>query len=115
MLERCDHLALRPSFAQCVQSPPATIGEPAALPYAVHLERLNGTLRECRGCLTRKTHRFAKEVATWDALLSLARFEHTWIRPHTALRVPLPEPHQGPRYHRRSPSIVLGLCDHLWS
>src|SRR5215472_749672 len=63
----------------------ATIGEPAALPYAVHLERLDGTLRDRLGCLIRKTHAFAKDVALWDALLSLALFEHNWIRPHVAL------------------------------
>lgn len=38
--------------------------KPAALPYAVCLERLNGTLRDRLGCLTRKTHAFAKDVAT---------------------------------------------------
>ena len=42
----------------------ATIGAPAALPYAVHLERLNGTLRDRLGCLTRKTHAFAKAADT---------------------------------------------------
>jgi hypothetical protein len=69
----------------------ATIGEPVDQPYAVHLERLNGTLRDRLGCLTRKTHAFAKDVATWDALFSLALVEQNWIRPHTALRRPLTE------------------------
>jgi IS1 family transposase len=93
----------------------ATIGEPVDLPYAVYLERLNGTLRDRLACLTRKTHAFAKEVATWDALVGLALFEHNWIRPHPALRRPLPEPVTGRRYARRSPAMVLGLSDHLWT
>jgi IS1 family transposase len=93
----------------------ATIGEPAELPYAVCLERLNGTLRDRLGCLTRKTHAFAKDVATWDALLSAALFAHNWIRPHVALRRPLPEPVDGRRYERRSPAMALGLTDHLWT
>jgi hypothetical protein len=93
----------------------AVIGEPADLPYAVHLERLNGTLRDRLNCLTRKTHGFAKDTSTWDALLSLALFEHNWLRPHVALRVPLPEPQGGRRYHQRTPAVVLGLTDHVWS
>jgi IS1 family transposase len=93
----------------------ATIGEPADLPYAVHLERLNGTLRDRLSCLTRKTHGFAKEVDTWDALLGLALFEHNWLRPHVALRLPLPEPQQARRYEQRTPAMALGLAAHIWS
>lgn len=93
----------------------ATIGEPAELPYAVHLERLNGTLRDRLGCLTRKTHAFAKDVATWDALFSLALFAHNWLRPHVALRRALAEPLDGRRYERRTPAMALGLSDHLWT
>lgn len=93
----------------------ATIGEPVDLPYPVHLERLNGTLRDRLGCLTRKTHGFAKDVASWDALFRLALFEHNWLRPHRALRRPLPQPVAGRRYEQRSPAMALGLTDHLWS
>jgi hypothetical protein len=93
----------------------AAIGEPVEQPYAVHLERLNGTLRDRLNCLTRKTHAFAKEVKTWDALYSLALFEHNWLRPHIALRVPLPMPEDGRRYQRRTPAMVLHLTDHQWS
>lgn len=93
----------------------AVFGEPAELPYAVHLERLNGTLRDRLNCLTRKTHGFAKQAATWDALFGLSLFEHNWLRPHVALRVPLPEPHQGRRYHRRTPAMALALTNHVWS
>jgi IS1 family transposase len=93
----------------------ATIGDATELPYAVHLERLNGVLRDRLGCLTRKTHGFAKAIATWDALFAVALFAHNWIRPHVALRLPLPEPTGGRRYDRRSPAMALGLTDHLWS
>ena len=80
----------------------------------MHLERLNGTLRDRLNCLTRKTHGFAKEADTWGALFRLALFEHNWLRTHLALRVPLPEPHLGRRYERRSPAMALGLTDHVW-
>jgi len=43
--------------------------EPAG---TVHIERLNGTLRDRLGALTRKTHAFAKRDATWDALVGEA-------------------------------------------
>jgi hypothetical protein len=92
----------------------ATIGDPVAQPYAVHLERLNGILRDRLNCLTRKTHGFAKEVETWDALYRLALFEQNWLRPHIALRVPLPEPHDGRRFHQRTPAMALGLTDRPW-
>lgn len=95
----------------------APIGAVAAVPYTVHLERLNGVLRDRLACLTRKTHAFAKTHATWDALLSLALFTHNWCLPHVALRHPLPQPEPGTqrRYDRRSPAMALGLSDHIWS
>jgi IS1 family transposase len=93
----------------------ATIGDPVDQPYGVHLERLNGVLRDRLNCLTRKTHGFAKDVETWDALFSLVLFEHNWLRPHIALRVPLPEPRKERRYEWRSPAMAIGLTDHVWS
>src|SRR5947209_1103890 len=65
----------------------------------VHVERLNGAWRDRLGALTRKTHAFAKRDATWDALVGLQ----------------LPACDGMHRYHQRSPAMVLGLTDHLWS
>jgi IS1 family transposase len=93
----------------------ATIGAPAELPYAVHLERLNGTLRDRLACLTRKTRAFAKDIALWDALFRLVLFEHNWVRPHIALRLPLPRPVDGRRYDQRTPAMAIGLTDHAWT
>jgi len=93
----------------------ATIGTAAEQPYPVHIERLNGVLRDRLACLTRKTHAFAKIPATWDAALSLALFEHNWLRFHPTLRQPLALPVHGRRYHRRTPAMTLGLSDHRWS
>jgi IS1 family transposase len=91
------------------------IGQASAQPYTVHIERLNGVLRDRLACLTRKTHAFAKTATHWDAAVGLALFEHNWLRPHPALRVPLPEPVAGRRYLRRTPAMVLGLTDHPWT
>jgi IS1 family transposase len=93
----------------------ATIGAPAELPYAVHTERLNGVLRDRLGALTRKTHAFAKDIALWDALFSLTLFAHNWLRPHVALRLPLPQPTDRRRYDQRTPAMAIGLTDHTWS
>ena len=91
----------------------ATIGEPVPQPRTVHVERLNGVLRDRLGALTRKTHAFAKAAETWDALLGLAVFEHNWLRPHPALRRPSATP--GRRYDPRTPAMALGLTDHRWT
>jgi len=79
----------------------------------VHVERLNGALRDRLNALTRKTHAFAKRDATWDALVGLQLFDHNFQRAHRALRLPAGEGVR--RYHHRSPAIVLGLTDHRWS
>ncbi|MCS7221486.1 MAG: hypothetical protein RML36_10755 [Anaerolineae bacterium] len=46
--------------------------EPIGCPYAVHMERLNGVLRDRLNDLTHKTHAFAKREQTWDAIWSRA-------------------------------------------
>jgi IS1 family transposase len=84
--------------------------EPAG---TVHVERLNGALRDRLNALTRKTHAFAKRDATWDALVGLQLFDHNFHRSHRALRLPCADGVR--RYHHRSPAMALGLTDHLWS
>lgn len=91
------------------------IGEVPEVPYLVCEERLNGVLRDRLNCLTRKTHGFAKRVATWDAAVTLCLFEHNWLRAHPALKQKLPEPVNGRCYRQRTPAMALGLSDHLWT
>lgn len=86
----------------------AALGTLAEVPGTVHIERVNGILRDRLAALTRKTHAFAKRDATWDALLALAIFDHNWIHPHSALRSLAVS-------SRCSPAMALGLTDHLWS
>jgi hypothetical protein len=92
-----------------------TIGRSIAPAGTVHLERLNGALRDRLNALTRKTHAFAKRDATWDALIGLQIFDHNFHRSHLALRLPLYELAGVPRYIHRSPAMALELTDHLWS
>jgi hypothetical protein len=91
----------------------AVLGELITQAGTVHIERVNGALRDRLNALTRKTHAFAKRDATWDALVHLQLFEHNWIRPHQALRLPMNGMPQ--RYQRRTPAMVLELTDHPWS
>jgi len=79
----------------------------------VHVERLNGALRDRLGALTRKTHAFAKRDATWDAQVGLQLFDHNFQRAHQALQLPLANDQR--RYHHRSPAMALRLTDHRWS
>jgi hypothetical protein len=84
--------------------------EPAG---TIHVERLNGALRDRLNALTCKTHAFAKRDDTWDALVSLQLFDHNFHRVHWALRLPLANGVR--RNHHRSPAMALGLTDHRWS
>jgi hypothetical protein len=79
----------------------------------VHVERLNGALRDRLNALTRKTHAFAKRDATFDGLVGLQLFDHNFHRAHQALR--LQAGHGVRRYQQRSPAMALGLTDHRWS
>ncbi|GHO66829.1 hypothetical protein KSC_057210 [Ktedonobacter sp. SOSP1-52] len=91
----------------------AALGELITQPGTVHIERVNGMLRDRLNALTRKTHAFAKRDGTFDALIHLQLFEHNWIHPHRALRLPRSSTPQ--RYQRRTPAMALGLADHPWS
>jgi hypothetical protein len=84
-------------------------------PVPVHIERLNGALRDRLACLTRKTHAFAKSAQTWDALFGLALFEHNWLRAHPALSQPSSTVAGRYYYERRTPAMAIGLTDHCWS
>ncbi len=90
-------------------------GPAPTCPHTVRLERLNGVLRDRLGCVTRKTHAFAKDSRTWDAAVGLCLFEHNWMRPHSALRQEEEGLPAGRKYRQRSPAMVIGLTDHVWS
>lgn len=90
-------------------------GEEASSAHTVRVERLNGCLRDRLGCLTRKTHGFAKRASTWEALVGVALFEHNWLRPHMALREKASGLPKGHRYRKRTPAMAIGLTDHVWS
>jgi hypothetical protein len=91
----------------------AALGAGMEAAGTVHVERLNGALRDRLNALTRKTHAFAKRDATWDGLVGLQLFDHNFHRAHQALRLSGGDGVR--RYHHRSPAMALGLTDHRWS
>src|SRR5713226_10303755 len=80
----------------------AALGAAMESAGTVHVERLNGALRDRLNALTRKTHAFAKRDATFDALVDLQLFDHNFHRAHRALRLPLTDGRY--RYYQRSPA-----------
>jgi hypothetical protein len=83
-------------------------------PHTVRIERKNGVLRDGLGCLTRRTHAFAKRERSFLALVGMRLFEDNWLRPHLALRERIAGLPAGRRYRRRTPAMVLGLTDRVW-
>jgi hypothetical protein len=88
----------------------AALGATMEVAGTVHVERLNGALRDRLNALTRKTHAFAKRDVTFDALVDLQLFDHNF---HRALRLQVADGVR--RYHHRSPAMALGLTEHRWS
>jgi hypothetical protein len=91
----------------------ATLGTRMKPAGTVHVERLNGALRDRLNALTGKTHAFARRDATFDALVGLQLFDHNFQRAHPALRLDACDGKH--RYQQRSPAMALGLTDHRWS
>jgi hypothetical protein len=78
-----------------------------------YIERWNGTQRNFNARKARKTYRFSKELSfhiavTW---LCVVAYNFAW-QPRTLRQRVQDEP---PRYHYRTPAMVAGLADQLWS
>ncbi|GAC1392957.1 MAG: hypothetical protein NVSMB38_18580 [Ktedonobacteraceae bacterium] len=91
----------------------AALGEVIPQPATVHIERVNGTLCDWLNALTRKTHAFARTRRSLGCSRPPATLEHNWIRPHRALRLPMPTEMR--RYQPCTPVMARGLSDHPWS
>lgn len=67
-----------------------------------HIERMNGTMRTQQTRLARRTRNVSRADAWLSWALSLWRDWYHFVRPHGSLR-------------RRTPAMLMGLTDHVWS
>jgi hypothetical protein len=86
---------IRPGHPAADRGDPADPGGEAPQREAAHP---GGGARDRLGCLTRRTHAFAKEITTWDAVSRLALFDHNWLSLHLAFWLGLSQPVNGCRY-----------------
>ena len=76
-----------------------------------YLERHNATGRHRNARKARKTYRFSKEFARHEALTYFTVYSYNFCWPVRTLRKKI-----GPRrYQPRTPAMVAGLTDHVWS
>jgi IS1 family transposase len=76
-----------------------------------YLERHNGTDRHRNARKGRKTYRFSKDWEVHEAVTGFTMFSYNFCWPVRTLR-------QGDResgYVQRTPAMVAGLTDHIWS
>ena len=76
-----------------------------------YLERHNGTDRHRNARKGRKTYRFSKDWEVHEAMTCFTLFSYNFCWPVRTLR-------QGDRksgYVQRTPAMVAGLTDHVWS
>ncbi|MDE1881938.1 MAG: hypothetical protein KGI89_15500 [Euryarchaeota archaeon] len=81
------------------------------------IERQNGKLQADNGCLVRNTLGFSRVKESFHHSLRVALALEHFCRPHRGLRMrhaPGELPH-GAIWEKRSPKIVLGRTDHLWT
>jgi hypothetical protein len=76
-----------------------------------YLERQNGTDRHRNARKGRKTYRFSKVLDMHEALTYFTMYSYNFCWPVSTLRQEV-----GPRrYRQRTPAMVAGLTDHVWT
>jgi IS1 family transposase len=77
----------------------------------VFVERSNGTDRHRNSRKARKTYRFSKDWGVHEAMTYFTLYSANFCWSMRTLREPV-----GPkRYRQRTPAMVAGLTDHVWS
>jgi len=80
-----------------------------------YVERDNLTSRQSNGRLIRKTLSYSKKNYYLQRHLDLEDAVFNFVRPHQALRLILPRPIPGRKWHQRTPAMAAGLTDHKWT
>jgi hypothetical protein len=77
----------------------------------VYVERHNGTDRNRNARKVRKTYCFSKDWGVHEALTYFTMYSYNFCWPVRTLRQKLGRK----RYRQRTPAMVAGLADHVWS
>lgn len=81
-----------------------------------YVERDNLTSRQSNGRLVRKTLSHSKKEYFLQRHIALEDAIYNFVRPHSALRLELPEPAAyGRKWEQRTPAMAADLTDHIWS
>jgi IS1 family transposase len=76
-----------------------------------HVERFHGTDRTQNARKVRRTYTFSKDWAVHEAVTTFVRFSYNFCWPVRTLRVRGVTGH----WEERTPAMVAGLADHVWS
>jgi hypothetical protein len=76
-----------------------------------YLERQNGTDRHRNARKARKTYRFSKDFEMHESMTYFTMYSYNFCWPVRTLRKKIGYR----RYQQRTPAIVAGLTDHVWS
>jgi hypothetical protein len=82
------------------------------------IERFNATVRQCLGCMARRTRHLARQESTLTHGMFLFGTIYNFCLPHDSLRLPLFLPdgrHVRHRWVHRTPAMTAGLTDHRWT
>lgn len=79
------------------------------------IERLNATFRSRLSWLSRRTRHLAQQTATLTAGMYVTGCFYNLCDPHQSLRCRLSVGEFGHRWVQRTPAIVAGLTDHIWT
>jgi hypothetical protein len=80
-----------------------------------YVERSNLTTRMFNGRLTRKTLAFSKDLECHRAAVIWEDAYYNLVRPHKSLRVRASSHESHSKWTPRTPAIVAGLTDHIWT
>jgi hypothetical protein len=80
-----------------------------------YVERDHLTSRHSNGRLVRQTLSYSKKDYYLQRHLDLEDAVFNFVRAHHSLRVAVRHPVNGRKWQQRSPAMVAGLTDHMWT
>lgn len=79
------------------------------------VERDNLSVRQHNGRTVRKTLSYSKNWTMHQYAIDFEDAVHNFVRPHSSLKVELPEGQGRRKWEQRTPAMAAGLTDHIWS